>query len=50
MQAWVAGEAVAIRQSRRILLGAGLDPKMLTTRGYWRVGEAGHPDHDMGED
>jgi len=22
----------------------------VTTRGYWRVGEANHPDHDFGED
>jgi len=50
VQAWVAGEAVAIRGARKVLLDRGIASALLTTRGYWRYGEAGHPDHDMGED
>jgi NADPH-dependent ferric siderophore reductase len=50
VQAWVAGEAVAIRGARKVLLDRGVPRELLTTRGYWRYGEAGHPDHDMGED
>jgi NADPH-dependent ferric siderophore reductase len=49
-QAWVAGESRAIRRARAILLAQGLPASLLTTRGYWRQGEAGHPDHDMGDD
>lgn len=50
LQAWVAAEAVAVRRVRRTLLDAGLAPTAMTTRGYWRHGEADHPDHDYGED
>ena len=50
VQAWVAGESVAIRAARKVLLERGVARELLTTRGYWRYGEAGHPDHDMGED
>lgn len=50
VQAWVAGEAVAIRGARKLLLERGVTRELLTTSGYWRYGEAGHPDHDMGED
>ena len=28
----------------------GLPPDSLVTRGYWRLGEANHPDHDYGDD
>lgn len=38
---WVACEAAAMR---------GLPASALVTRGYWRLGEANHPDHDYGED
>jgi NADPH-dependent ferric siderophore reductase len=48
-QVWVAAEATVIRRIRSGLL-AGLGREQLTTRGYWRGGEANHPDHDYGED
>jgi NADPH-dependent ferric siderophore reductase len=48
---WVAGEANAVRRIRRALLdGRRVDPSALVTRGYWRLGEQDHPDHDYGED
>lgn len=48
---WVAGEARSIRQIRRHLLAdRALPPTSIVTRGYWRLGEADHPDHDFGED
>ncbi|WP_157467040.1 siderophore-interacting protein [Frankia sp. QA3] len=47
--AWVACEATAVRRIRRQLLGAGLDRAHVSTRGYWRLGAADHPDHDFGE-
>jgi NADPH-dependent ferric siderophore reductase len=48
---WVACEAAAMRGIRRYFRNErGLPLSSLTTRGYWRVGEANHPDHDYGED
>ena len=48
---WVACEAVAVRRIRRHLLAERhLPPELVVTRGYWRLGEADHPDHDHGED
>jgi NADPH-dependent ferric siderophore reductase len=48
---WVAGEARAVRAIRRYLMTErGLPAALLVTRGYWRLGEADHPDHDYGED
>jgi NADPH-dependent ferric siderophore reductase len=47
---WVACEANAMRRIRAHLLAAGVPASTLTTRGYWRIGEANHPDHDYGED
>lgn len=48
---WVAGEARGIRRIRTHLLSErGLPPSSVVTRGYWRQGEADHPDHDFGED
>jgi NADPH-dependent ferric siderophore reductase len=49
-QVWVAAEATVIRRIRSGMLAAGLNREQLTTRGYWRGGEANHPDHDYGED
>jgi NADPH-dependent ferric siderophore reductase len=47
---WVACEAVAVRRIRRYLLEtAGVPAKQLVTRGYWRAGEADHPDRDYGD-
>lgn len=48
---WVAGEARAIRRIRTHLLSErGLPTASVVTRGYWRQGEADHPDHDFGDD
>jgi NADPH-dependent ferric siderophore reductase len=48
---WVACEAAAMRGIRRYLTGErGLPASSLVTRGYWRIGEANHPDHDYGDD
>ncbi|WLQ31935.1 siderophore-interacting protein [Streptomyces castrisilvae] len=48
---WIACEASAVRKARSYLLGERMLPRpQVTTRGYWRVGEANHPDHDFGED
>jgi NADPH-dependent ferric siderophore reductase len=48
---WVACEATAMRGIRRhFTRERGLPAGSLVTRGYWRLGEADHPDHDYGED
>lgn len=48
---WVACEAGIMRTIRKHLLyDKGLAHEVLVTRGYWKLGEANHPDHDMGED
>ena len=48
---WVACEAGVVRQIRTYLLAERSLPRdRVTTRGYWRLGEANHPDHDYGED
>jgi NADPH-dependent ferric siderophore reductase len=48
---WVACEAAAMRGIRGYFLTErGLPAGSLVTRGYWRLGEANHPDHDYGED
>jgi NADPH-dependent ferric siderophore reductase len=50
-KAWVACEAAAMRGIRRYFLTErGLPAGALVTRGYWRLGEANHPDHDYGDD
>lgn len=47
---WVACEATALREIRRVLLNErGIDRTQLLTRGYWKAGASDHPDHDMGE-
>lgn len=44
--AWAAGEAIAMREVRRVLLEKpGLSPETVTVTGYWRRGRAGH-DHE----
>ncbi|WP_051367103.1 siderophore-interacting protein [Hamadaea tsunoensis] len=49
--AWVACEAGAMRRIRGLFLGErGLPRASLTSRGYWRLGTANHPDHDYGDD
>ena len=48
---WIGTEANVVRQMRGHLLEARSLPRaQMTTRGYWRLGEANHPDHDYGED
>ena len=48
---WVACEATAMRGIRRFFnRERGLPVSQLVTRGYWRIGESNHPDHDYGED
>jgi NADPH-dependent ferric siderophore reductase/nitrite reductase/ring-hydroxylating ferredoxin subunit len=50
-RAWVATEAAAMRRIRKLLLaGTAIPAAAIVTRGYWRLGEANHPDHDYGED
>jgi NADPH-dependent ferric siderophore reductase len=48
---WVACEAAAMRGIRRYFRDErGLPAGSMVTRGYWRLGEANHPDHDYGDD
>jgi NADPH-dependent ferric siderophore reductase len=48
---WVACEAATMRGIRRhFARERGLPVSSLVTRGYWRIGESNHPDHDYGED
>jgi hypothetical protein len=35
---------------KHLLAERGLAAQSLVTRGYWRAGEANHPDHDYGDD
>ncbi len=50
-QAFIAAEASAMRRIRRHLAGErGIPVDRLYTRGYWKYGEADHPDHDTGDD
>lgn len=49
--AWVACEAGAMRRIRRHLLTVhGMPSDQMVTRGYWKLGEADHPDGDYGQD
>jgi NADPH-dependent ferric siderophore reductase len=48
---WICLEATAMREARQYLLherGVGRD--RLYTRGYWKLGEVDHPDHDSGDE
>jgi NADPH-dependent ferric siderophore reductase len=48
---WVACEAAAMRRIRDILIAHhGVERARLHMRGYWKFGEANHPDHDYGAD
>jgi NADPH-dependent ferric siderophore reductase len=48
---YVGCEADAMRRLRPVVLaGSKLDRTRVVTRGYWRVGEVNHPDHDYAED
>jgi NADPH-dependent ferric siderophore reductase len=48
---WVATEAQAVRAIRRSLLNdRRCDAERIVTRGYWKLGEANHPDGDYATD
>ena len=48
---WVACEAASMRRIRDLLISLhGVDRIRLHMRGYWKFGEANHPDHDYGAD
>jgi NADPH-dependent ferric siderophore reductase len=48
---YVACESGAVRRIRNHLLNErNFDRSRLVTRGYWKLGETDHPDHDYGED
>jgi NADPH-dependent ferric siderophore reductase len=47
--AWIACESGAVRRIRGDLL-TRLEGSALVTRGYWKLGESNHPDHDFGDD
>lgn len=50
-QVWAACEAAAVRHIRQVMLADKRVPvAALVTRGYWRLGESDHPDHDYGVD
>jgi NADPH-dependent ferric siderophore reductase len=46
---WIACEATLMRRLRHALLERA-PREAVSTRGYWKRGEANHPDHDTGED
>jgi NADPH-dependent ferric siderophore reductase len=48
-RAWVACEATVMRRVRVGLLSR-YERGALSTRGYWKRGEANHPDHDTGDE
>lgn len=48
---WVACEATAMREIRRhLLLERSLPREAVYTHGYWKLGVANHPDHDLGQE
>jgi NADPH-dependent ferric siderophore reductase len=48
---YVGCEAGVMRRIRKNLIEtAGFERTRITTRGYWRVGAANHPDRDYGDD
>ena len=48
---WIACEALAMRRIRQhLLVDRKIDPALLHTRGYWRLGNENYPDHDYGKD
>jgi NADPH-dependent ferric siderophore reductase len=48
---WVACEAAAMRGIRRHLrFERSLPLAAMVTHGYWKLGDANHPDHDYGDD
>ena len=48
---YVACEAGAMRRIRQLLTDElGVDRSQITGRGYWKLGNVNHPDHDYGDD
>lgn len=48
---WAGCEAASVRRLRSHALDVSKLPSAhVTTRGYWKLGVADHPDHDFGED
>ena len=48
---WVSCEANIMRELRKHFVEErGVDRANLRTQGYWKMGDANHPDHDMGDD
>ncbi|MEQ1616017.1 MAG: SIP domain-containing protein, partial [Hyphomicrobiaceae bacterium] len=48
---WIACEAGAMRRIRHHLLTERrVDPALIHTRGYWKLGATAYPDHDYGKD
>jgi len=48
---WIGCEAGIMREIRKhLIFERGIAREALCTRGYWKIGTANHPDHDMGED
>lgn len=48
---YLACEAGAMRRIRQLLTDElGIDRSQITGRGYWKLGNMNHPDHDYGDD
>ena len=48
---YVGCEAAAMRRVRSVLVNdRGIDRGTVVTRGYWKLGNANHPDRDFGDD
>jgi len=48
---WIGCEAGQMREIKKHLLyERGIPREAMCTRGYWKLGVANHPDHDMGDD
>jgi NADPH-dependent ferric siderophore reductase len=48
---WVGCEAGIMREVRRqLLFERGIERAAMHSHGYWKLGEANHPDHDLGQE
>ena len=48
---WVGCEASIMRDVRRwLIFDQGWDRASIHTHGYWKLGAANHPDHDIGQE
>lgn len=51
LRVWVGCEAGIMRSIRKhLLFERGLEREAIHTHGYWKAGEADHPDHDVGQE